>query len=304
MIELRELTRRFAARGRTVEAVSGISLEIPAGGVWAVVGPNGAGKTTLFALVLGFLRPTAGSVRVRGLEPRRYARRHGVAYLPERFRLPAEWPVRHALRALARLEGLGRAAATRRADELLERFGLAEHAEKEAGQLSRGLLQRLGLAQALLAERELVVLDEPTEGLDPLWRVRFRALVEGLRAEGRTVLLASHDLAEVERLADRVVLLDAGRVRAVLDARPAPGPRARYRIELAEPVPALAEIFPDAAPVEGAAAAYLVDVADARELSARLAALLDAGAVLVSAAPAAEPLEARVQRALTGENAP
>src|SRR5690606_6275520 len=176
---------------------------------------------------------------------------------------------RTALRALARLEGLRRDVAARRADELIERLGLASRADREVRTLSRGLNQRPGLAQALLAERELVVLDEPTEGLDPLWRVRFRATVAELRDAGRTVLVASHDLAEVERLASRVVLLERGRVRSVLDtaAADAAGGPVPYRLELAAPVPELAEVFPEAEAIEGdVGSAYRVAAADAAEL--------------------------------------
>jgi len=308
VIEFREVSKRFGVPGRpgkpVVEALAGVSLEIPAGGVWGVVGPNGAGKSTLFALLLGFIHATTGSVRIRGLEPRRYVRRHGAAYLPERFRLPGEWRVRTALRALARLEGLRRDVAARRADELIERLGLASHADREVRTLSRGLNQRLGLAQALLAERELVVLDEPTEGLDPLWRVRFRSIVAELRDAGRTVLIASHDLAEVERLASRVVLLERGGVRSMLETSPEAeaGGATLYRLELAAPVPELAEVFPGAEAIEGdAGSAYRIAVADAAELSRRLAALLEAGAVVVSVQPLREPLEARVRRELSAE---
>ncbi|HEX7120112.1 MAG TPA: ABC transporter ATP-binding protein [Longimicrobiales bacterium] len=353
MIELNNVTRIYPAapgRGRhDTAALRDVSLAIPDGGVWGIVGPNGAGKTTLFGLVLGFLHPTEGTVRIDGLEPRRYLRRHGAAYLPERFRLPPEWTLGAALRALASLEGLQRRAARDRVDSLLDRFELTAHAAKPIGALSRGLNQRLGLAQALLADRPLVVLDEPTEGLDPLWRVRFRDVVAGLRDASRTLLIASHDLAEVERLADRVVLLEAGRVREVFDvARDAAGPLA-YRLTLAAPSPAVAEAFPGAVEAiagdggragggrssprtaaavgpgpstPGAAAAgaiaapgaeadspatgtttYHVTVADATELSTRLAALLDAGAVVAAVTPAAEPLEDRVRRALDREAA-
>ncbi|HEY8470630.1 MAG TPA: ABC transporter ATP-binding protein [Longimicrobiales bacterium] len=307
MIHFDGVSKRFGAPGGPasgrVDALADVSLEIPPGGVWGVVGPNGAGKTTLFGLLLGFIHPTTGTVRIRGLEPRRYVRRHGAAYLPERFRLPGEWRVRTALRALARLEGLDRAAAARRVDALIERMGLTAYADREVRTLSRGLNQRLGLAQALLAERELVVLDEPTEGLDPLWRVRFRAIVAELRDAGRTVLIASHDLAEVERLASRVVLLEAGRLRSVIEMDAPPGSAgATYRLELAASVPELAEVFPDAEPIEGdAPAAYRVVVADAAELSRRLAALLEAGAVVASVQPLLEPLEARVRRELGAE---
>src|SRR5690606_15431988 len=152
--------------------------------------------------------------------------------------------------------------------------GLGSHADREVRTLSRGLNQRLGLAQALLAERELVVLGAPTEGLDPLWRVRFRAIVAELRDAGRTVLVASHDLAEVARPASRVVLRERGRVRSVLDtaAADAAGGPAPYGLELAAPVPQLAEVFPEARAIEGdAGSAYRVAAADAAELSQRLA---------------------------------
>ncbi|MBI4409070.1 MAG: ABC transporter ATP-binding protein [Gemmatimonadetes bacterium] len=306
MIEIHGLTKRFTApprpgrTARVVEALRDVSLMIPAGAVWAVVGPNAAGKSTLFALLLGFLRPSAGEVRIEGMAPRDYVRARGAGYLPERFQVAGEWRVRATLRALAALDGWPRAEAHRRADAVLERFALGEHAERPVRDLSRGLVQRLGLAQALLAPRELIVLDEPTEGLDPLWRIRFRALVEELRREGRTVLMASHDLGEVERLAGEAVLLDAGRVRRVLRLEDAAaGPTQRYRLELAEPSAALLEAFPGAEPAaDRGAPAYLVQVSDAGELSRRLAALLAAGAVLVAVHPVHEPLEERVRRAL------
>ncbi|MBI4544496.1 MAG: ABC transporter ATP-binding protein [Gemmatimonadetes bacterium] len=303
MIEFDSVSKRFSSpplpgrAARVVQALREVTLAIPAGETWAVVGPNAAGKTTLFAVLLGFLHPSDGMVRIRGLPPRRYLRRHGAAYLPERFRLPGEWRVLPALRSLARLEGLSRARARRRADEVMERLELTGYAHRAVRTLSRGLLQRLGLAQALLAEHELMVLDEPTEGLDPLWRIRFRSLLEERRSGGATVLLSSHDLAEVERLAQTVVLLDGGRVQEIMPAAAPAGPQ-RYRLELASPVSGMAQIFPGSEPLEGEAAAYIVAVGDPKDLSQRLAALLSAGGVLVSARPVEEPLEARVERAL------
>jgi ABC-type multidrug transport system ATPase subunit len=294
MIELASVTRTYGTRARPVHALRDVSLSLGAG-VQAVVGPNGAGKTTLLGLALGFLRPTAGSVRIEGLPPRRWLRRHGAAYLPERFRLPPEWPVRSALEALARLEGASRADAAGRADAAIAKLGLEDDADRPVGALSRGRYQRVGLAQALLAERAVVVLDEPTEGLDPLWRVRFREIVDELRGGGRTVVLASHDLAEVERMADRVVLLDRGRVRDILDIRPPAGGPLRYRIELAETGTAVDAAFPDA---ERAGGALIATVADHRELSHRLAALLEGGAVLRAVAPAEGGLEERVRSRL------
>jgi len=310
MIEFVGAGKRFVSGPRpwrgpvTIDALKDVTLSIPEGGAWGVVGPNGAGKSTLFALLLGFLQPTSGAVRIRGLAPRRYVRRHGAAYLPERFRVPGEWRVRPALVALARLEGLRPDVAARRADEALQRLGLEPFADREVRTLSRGVLQRLGLAQALLGERELLVLDEPTEGLDPLWRIKLRAILEEQRAAGRTILLASHDLAEVERVVERVVLLDGGRVREVFETALAGGKGAtrgplRYRLELAGAARELEEAFPGAVPVgPGEPGAYRVTVADEAELSTRLGALIAAGGVVSAVLPETEPLEARVQRAL------
>ena len=300
MIRIDNVTKRFQrlalrADARAVTALADVSLEIPAGELWGVVGPNGAGKTTLFGVLLGFLFPTDGDVEIAGLEPRAYVRRHGASYLPERFRAPDSWTVRGSLRALARLEKLGR-DADRRADEAIERFDLAAHASKRVGALSRGLLQRLGLAQALLARRDLVVLDEPGDGLDPLWRIRFRELLDELKRDGRTVLLASHDLPEVERHADAVALLDGGRVRDVLRMRAPAGAPRTYRIDLAAATPAFDESFPAARRLESELS-YAVDVGDEVELSARLAALLEAGGIVASVAPMTGTLEERLRDA-------
>ncbi|MBW3552851.1 MAG: ABC transporter ATP-binding protein [Gemmatimonadetes bacterium] len=293
MIQLDGVTRVYGTRAAPVRAVDGISLEIGPG-VTAVVGPNGAGKTTLLGLILGFLRPGEGSVTLGGRAPRRWIRKNGAAYLPERFVLPPEWTVGPALRGLARLEGFGLDEAASRVAATLDRLGLAEHENRAIGTLSRGMNQRLGLAQALLADRELIVLDEPTEGLDPLWRVRLREIVADLRAAGRTVLLASHELPEIERVADRVVVLRNGRIQEIVElAANAAGPVA-YRLDVTADDDALRDAFPDA---RRDGDAVVVTVSDARELSDRLAALLARGATLRAVRPAGAELEERVRRA-------
>jgi ABC-type multidrug transport system ATPase subunit len=278
-----------------VEALTDVSAEIATGGVTAVVGPNGAGKSTLFALVLGFLEPTDGDIEVGGTDPRRYMREHGAGYLPERFRLPPQWTVRDALRGFAKLERV----APKRADAALESFGLADHASKTMDQLSHGMLQRVGLAQALLAERMLIVLDEPTEGLDAFWRVRFRDIVAQQRARGATVLIASHDLAELERMADHALVLESGRLREVISLRDRTTVRS-YRLELADTHAAFSDVFPGARSAPEANA-YIVDVSDVADLNRRLAALLDAGAAVVSVTPA-DTLEERVTRSTGGQS--
>ena len=299
MILLENAGRRFTVRGaEAVDALSGVTLSVEPGSVFGVVGPNGAGKTTLFALVLGFLRPTSGRVRVDGMSPRAWARARGAAWLPERFALPAGWRVRESLRALARLEGLDPAAASAATDGALARLNLGPHADKPVEALSRGLLQRLGLAQALLARRELVVLDEPTQGLDPLWRIRLREIAAELREDGRTVLLASHELDEVERLADRAAVLRDGRLESIVELRHEPDGGLAYRLELEREVAALAGAFAGAQRLASAGdstVAFRVRVADTADLTRRLAALIDGGARIVSVRVADGGLEARVR---------
>jgi ABC-2 type transport system ATP-binding protein len=291
MIRLEGVSKRYGrVRGGT-PALDDVTLEVPAGAVWAVVGPNGAGKSTLLAVALGFIRPTAGQVSVGELAPRDYLRDVGAGYLPERFSLPNEWRAGEALRMLARLDGT-RAGAVERVVTLL---GLTPHLGKRSRELSRGLLQRVGLAQALLARRELVVLDEPTEGLDPLWRIRLRDIVTGLREEGGTVIIASHDLGEVERIADRAVLLERGRVREVLDTQPTAEP-SRYRVRLATPFDRVRDVFP-AATFE-AGEVFIIDVGGPAELSERIGALIGLGALIAAVEPLRQPLEDRVRAAL------
>jgi ABC-type multidrug transport system ATPase subunit len=295
VIKIDKVTKRFRVtpgpgrKAGVVDALVALTTEIASGEVVAVVGPNGAGKSTLFSLVLGFLDPTDGEVLLDGAEPRTYMRKHGAGFLPERFRLPSEWSVRDALRGFARLEHVD----ARRADAMIDAFGLSDHASKTMHALSHGMVQRVGLAQALLAERSLIVLDEPTEGLDAYWRVRFRDVIAEQRARGATILIASHDLAELERLADRAILLEAGQLRESVNLRDRTAVRS-YRLELAETHPAFADVFPGARN-STQANSYIVDVSDVADLNRRLAALLDAGASVISVMPA-DTLEERVTR--------
>jgi ABC-type multidrug transport system ATPase subunit len=290
MIEFDHVTKRY--RRRRPAALRDVSLRVPDGAVWAVVGPNGAGKSTLLALVLGFIRPTTGGVLLDGAAPRDYLGDVGAGYLPEQFRVPGEWRTRDALRMFGRLGG-GTAGET---DRVMAQFGLEPHLDKRIGELSRGLLQRLGLAQALLDRRRLIVLDEPTEGLDPVWRIRLRDALADLRTEGSTVLIASHDLGEVERVADQAVLLENGSIREIIETRTTEPPAA-YRITLAAPFDRVADAFPGAAS-EAHDMSFTVTVSGAIELSQRVGALIALGAVIAAVEPLRQPLEDRVRKTL------
>jgi ABC-2 type transport system ATP-binding protein len=195
-----------------VTAVAGLNLSLQRGEVVGLLGPNGAGKSTTVKLLLGLLRPTAGSIEVLGRPPRDVAAKERVGYLPEESYL---WPFLTGAETLAFFARLfDRGAPPERVAELLETVGLSGAADRRVGEYSKGMQRRVGLAQALINDPDLVILDEPTSGLDPLGRRDVKAIIAELAARGKTVLLCSHLLAEVEDVCHRVVILVDGRAVA------------------------------------------------------------------------------------------
>lgn len=220
MISFSHVSKHYRGwTGREVRALTDLSLDVREGEVLGLAGPNGAGKSTLISLLLGFLGPTDGTIRIDGQDPRRYVESHGVGYLSELVNIPPAWRVTDALERYALLAGVPRDELSNRVSAVVERLGLEEHRRKRVRQLSKGNLQRLGLAQSLLWEERVVVLDEPTHGLDPLWTQRFRDIVDRLRRPHRTILIASHNLDELARVADRVAIIDHGRLQRIVDVR-------------------------------------------------------------------------------------
>ena len=197
--------------GRTV-AVAGVDLEVEPGQVVGLLGPNGAGKTTLIKMLLGLVRPTAGEAFVLGRPVSDWRVRGRIGFLPEHFRFQDWLTGWEFLEAHGRLYGLPAQERRERAQELLEMLGLARHAERPLREFSKGMLQRVGLAQALLCRPELVFLDEPTSGLDPLGRLLVRDVLRQLRAGGTTVFLNSHLLSEVELTCDWVAFMRRGQL--------------------------------------------------------------------------------------------
>ena len=211
---LRKVFRDFWGRPRTV-AVDGVSLRAAPGEVVGLLGPNGSGKSTTIKMLLGLLRPSAGSVRLFGLDPREPDARARVGYLPELSNLHKFLTPRETLSYYAGLFDLPAATRRKRIDALLGRVGLGgAGADRPVGEFSKGMARRVGLAQALLNDPALVVLDEPTSGLDPIGRREVKDLILDLGRMGKTVLLSSHLLAEVSDVCTRVAILAGGRVRA------------------------------------------------------------------------------------------
>ena len=195
--------------GRT-EALRGVALEVGAGELFGLLGPNGAGKSTLVKIACGLVRPTAGSAHIAGAPAGSLPAQRALGYLAELFRFP-EWQSADEVLGLhQRLAGSGGGAKER--GELLELVGLEEARDRPVGQMSKGMQQRLGIAQAMVGSPKLLMLDEPTSALDPAGRRTVRELLEELRSRGVAVLLNSHLLSEVELVCDRVAIINRGEV--------------------------------------------------------------------------------------------
>jgi len=202
--------------GKHKRALDGVSFTVADGECLGVIGPNGAGKTTLFGCLLGLLRPDAGHVRIAGLEPDDLGVRAHTGYVPERLEFDPTLDARQLLALRLELLGFPKAARAATVETQLDEVGLAPEARsRPLRTFSRGMLQRLGLAHALLGQPKWLFLDEPTLGIDPEGAAHLRGLLGSLKARGVTVVINSHDLAHLERVCDRVVLLRAGQVAAI-----------------------------------------------------------------------------------------
>jgi ABC-2 type transport system ATP-binding protein len=213
-IEIAGLTKDFALglRGVKLRAIDGLNLIVPTGQVFGLLGPNGSGKSTTIKVILGLLQPTAGTCRVFGVPSEQVEARLNVGYLPE-----APYFYRHLsgtelVRFYARVCGVSKVRREARVKEVIAWVGMTAAAERRVGTYSKGMLQRIGLAQALVHDPRLIILDEPTAGVDPVGSAEISALILRLKAEGRTVLITSHLLGQMEDICDRVAILDRGRL--------------------------------------------------------------------------------------------
>ena len=299
VIEFKSVGKTYRSLlGNSVKAVEEFSLVVRAGEILGIAGPNGAGKSTLIAMMLGYLRPTTGSVEIDGSSPRHYVERNGVGYLSELVAIPPKWRAQTALVRYATLAGIPDAEIPQRVDYVVDLLGLGEHRDKKVKALSKGNLQRLGLAQALLRDEKILVLDEPTHGLDPLWTQRFRDIVDDLRRPDRTILIASHNLDELQRLADRVAIIDRGRLQRLVStgyehAAPA---QTRFRIAVAAGHDLVRAAFPQAE--EAGRDEFDVTVSSLQQLNSVLGDLIAKGVLIASVVPERSVLEQQFREAV------
>lgn len=215
VIKISDLHKRYRSGllRRSVQALRGVSFTVGRGEVFGLLGPNGAGKTTVIKILLGIVRSSGGTASLLGYSAGDRRGRRQVGYLPENLRLPSHHTARTALEFYGRMSGLPYTEIRSKQDRLLETVGLTGRDRESVKRYSKGMLQRLGLAQALLHEPNVLIMDEPTDGLDPVGRNQVRNILLQVRDEGRTVFLNSHLLQEVELVCDRVAILDHGQVK-------------------------------------------------------------------------------------------
>ena len=210
---LRKVYRTSVTRGR-ITALDGIDLHVNPGELFGLLGPNGGGKTTTVKIVLGLTQPTDGTARISGLPVSDPESRRSVGYLPEGHKIPSYLTARQTLSIFGRMSGLDTATIKRRTDELLEALRISQWIDVRVKKFSKGMTQRLGLAVALLHSPKVLLLDEPTDGVDPVGRREIRDLLRDEAKNGTAILLNSHLLSEIEMTCDRVAVLRAGKVVA------------------------------------------------------------------------------------------
>jgi len=231
-IEFQNVEKVYRRRlmGQEVAALTGVSFEVSQGEVCAFLGPNGAGKTTSISLLMGFLYADSGQIRVLGFEPGDIRAKKQIGFVPENFAFYKFLNAEKLLRFHAALAGADPVLASTLIPELLAKVKLQDFHGLKIGRYSRGMVQRLGIAQALLSDPQLLVMDEPTSGLDPAGRKEVRDLISSLKAAGKTIFLSSHILSEVEQICDRVIIIDRGKLVRAGSMEELPGAGDRVEI--------------------------------------------------------------------------
>ncbi|KUG24605.1 abc transporter, atp-binding protein [hydrocarbon metagenome] len=208
MIELKNVTKRYGS----LVAVDDVSFSVKQGEYFALLGPNGAGKTTIVKMLLDFIKPTSGSLSVNGVSSTNAASRVAIGYLAENYHIPPYLSGWHYLQRCAELLSIKRSDAQEQCRRIVERIGMQGREHTKAGTYSKGMIQRFGLGAALVGNPKLLILDEPTAGLDPIGIREIRQLLESLKSQGMTIFLNSHLLSEVEKICDNAAIISRGKL--------------------------------------------------------------------------------------------
>lgn len=272
-------------------ALRGLDLAVPRGQTFGLLGPNGAGKTTLVKLLLGIAFPTSGAASVLGRPAGDVRTRQRIGYLPENHRYPPHLTGEQVLHHFGRLSGLRRTERTPRVDALLRRVRMEEWRAVRVHKYSKGMMQRLGMAQAILNEPDLLILDEPTDGVDPIGRREIRDLLLEQKERGATIFLNSHLLSEVERLCDRVAILKEGVLLREGGVSDLTRPQSAWQVEV-RPAPAAAlQAACGRVPGAGVVQGGVEVMGDAAALNALIDALRGRGVEIIAIVPRRDSLE-------------
>jgi ABC-2 type transport system ATP-binding protein len=297
VVEIENLTKDYEVgfwRKRKVRALDGLSLNVEPGQIFGFLGANGAGKTTTLKLLMRLIFPTAGRASILGQDISDISMHQRIGYLPENPYLYDYLTPREFLDYCGQLFGLNSATRKQRAEELLTRVNLDQKSwDRQLRKLSKGMLQRVGLAQALINDPEIVFLDEPMSGLDPVGRREVRDLIAWLRTEGKTVFMCSHILSDIEVLCDNVAILKKGRLAHAgsldeLRAQETSG----FEIIVTNASPSLLKLWlGDKVPISATAGAVRIEVRDEQEIDTILETVRRANGKLVSVNPIRQSLE-------------
>jgi ABC-2 type transport system ATP-binding protein len=296
-IETENLQKSFDG----LAVLRGLDLRIPQGQVYGILGPNGAGKSTLIHLLLGFLRPSKGTLRVLG-ESDLESIRGRVGYLPERLRYHLRFTGREYLRYLGRFSDMREPRLSARVDDELRAMGLLDAADRLLSTYSKGMLQRLGVAQALLTDPEILLIDEPTSGLDPSGQHEMLDLLTAVRERGHTIFLATHILGEAEHLCDNVGILFDGRLASEVDVQALRAPSRDVVISVGQMTAELAQRLQRLSPAVRCQVHEIVVRPNTPELQAQvLRILLDSATPILALQPRSNALEELYLSVVRGE---
>jgi ABC-2 type transport system ATP-binding protein len=282
-IETTGLTKVYTSSfgKKRIEALTGLNLYIPVGTIFGFLGPNGAGKTTLVKLLLGIIFPTSGSAKILGGEVSDYWVKSKIGYLPENHKYPAYLTGGEVLKFFGKLSGMDGLDLEKRIDEMLELVQMTKWKKTKVKNYSKGMMQRLGLAQAMLNDPELIYLDEPTDGVDPIGRKEIRDILLELKNRNKTIFLNSHLLSEVEMITDRVGILNKGILLKEGTVKELTESKEEYKVSIEGSIDALPEdLKRDANFASIGNGYYSFKAADAQDLNRILDAMRNKGIII------------------------
>jgi ABC-2 type transport system ATP-binding protein len=307
-IQTLDLTKHYSSsafKRNNIPALEKVSLSIDQGEIFGLLGPNGAGKTTFVKLLLSIVSPTSGTATVLGHPLGERALKEECGYLPENHRYPGFLNALDTLIFFGRLNGLPSKNLKEKSFSLLETVGLKDWAKVKTKKYSKGMLQRLGLAQALINNPKILFLDEPTDGVDPLGRKEIRDLLLNLKAQGTTIFLNSHLLSEVEMISDRVAILNKGKVVRTGTITELTTQKLSYIIQFASPISSdiREQLQRTILPIEYSAMSLIVTLKEKAELNAIIDILRAGGIGIESMTQQKTSLEEYFIQIMKGENA-